>query len=158
MLDQQRQILRPLAQRRQLNLDTLQAVIEILTEATRGNFGFQIAITRCNNPHIDRNFLLRTDRPNAPLLKHTQQLGLRGKRHFANFIKKQRAAASIVEQPLAALLGPSVGAFDVAEQLRFDQLGGNRSTIDRHKRAFGPIARLVQGARCHLLTGAGFTR
>jgi hypothetical protein len=65
------------------DLQHLQAVIEILAEALGGDFGFQVAIGGGDDPHIDRNFLLRTNRPDAPLLKHTQQLGLGGQRHFA---------------------------------------------------------------------------
>ena len=155
MADQQGNVLRPVAQRRQRDLQHLQAVIEILAETLGGDFGFQVAIGGGDDAHIDGDFLLRTNRPDTPLLQHPQQLGLGGQRQFGNFVEKQRTAPGVVEQALAVLLGAGIGPLDVAEQFRLDQLGRNGGAIDRHERAVRPFAHAMQGTRGDLLAGAG---
>ena len=78
-----------------------------------GNAGrrlrFQVAIGGGDDAHIDGDFLLRTNRPDTPLLQHPQQPGLRSQRQFGNFVEKQRTAPGVVEQALAVLLGAGIG-------------------------------------------------
>src|ERR1700684_1915112 len=55
-----------------------------------------------------------------------------------------------------ALRGTGEGAFLVAEEFAFNQLGGDGGAIERDKRTSGAVASFVQGARNEFFAGAGF--
>src|SRR5690606_3086370 len=84
--------------------------------------------------------------------------GLGQQRHGFDFVQQQRAAISEFElaDPLVARRGE--GARLVAEQLGFDQFGGNGGAVDGNKGAFGAGREIMQAPRDHLLAGAGFTQ
>ncbi len=58
------------------------------------------------------------------------------------------------KQAVTPLAGAGKGPLHVAEQLAFEQLGGNRGTVERHKSPH-PAGELVQGAGHQLLAGTG---
>src|SRR5436309_2075534 len=64
------------------------------------------------------------------LLQHAEHLGLRLRAHVADFVEKDRPAVGLLE--LADLLLGRAGERPllVAEELRFDQLLGNRRAVD----------------------------
>jgi len=123
---------------------------------TGGNLFGQIAIGGGDHAHIHRHLLLRTDRAHLALFQHAQQLGLQRQRQFRNFIEKQRAAAGVIKQALAARRGAGKSAFDMTEQFGLDQLFGDRRAVDGNERPLGAQAHAVQGACGELLAGARF--
>ena len=81
-------------------------------------------------------------------------LACRAERQVADFVEKQRAAMRQLE--LAGLARRRAGerALFVAEQLRLEQVLGDRRAVDRDKRSVGARAQRVQRSRKQLLAGA----
>ena len=71
------------------------------------------------------------------LLEHAQQLGLHRRRHLADLVEEQHAAVGLLDA--ARLGGDRAGerAALVAEQLRLEQLVGQRRAVDGDER---PVA------------------
>ncbi len=74
-----------------------------------------------------------TDSPKAFLLDCAEQLDLNSKGEFPNLIEKQRASIRSLEEPLLVLDSTRECAFDVAEELGFEERLRNRRAVDRHK-------------------------
>ena len=89
-------------------------------------------------------------------MQHAQQLGLKSRRGFADFIQKNRAAVSLLKQPDMILIGAGKCAALVAKQHAFQQLLGQRRAVFANKRALGAVAGVVQRARQQLFAHAGF--
>ena len=76
MIGQQRDILRTFRQRRDFEVNHIQAIEEIFTKlAARHRFG-QIAVGRGDNPHIDVYVTVAAERSDFAFLQHAQQLHL----------------------------------------------------------------------------------
>ena len=77
LLGKQRHIVEAVPQRRQQNVEHLQAVVQVLSEIASLDRLLQVAVRRSNDAHVR---FLRAD-PAEPLelalLEHTQELGLR---------------------------------------------------------------------------------
>ena len=88
------------------------------------------------------------------LLQHAQHLGLRLGAHVADFVEEDRAAVGLLE--LADLLLGRAGerALFVAEQLRLDQLLGNRRAVDLDEALAAAQAVAMDRARHELLADA----
>src|SRR5262245_35954438 len=92
MLNEQWNIVRSFAQRRQRDREHVQPVIQIDSESPFGRQALEILIGRRQYPHIDLS-TLRTPQPfERALLNGTQELRLQFDRHFANFVEKERTA------------------------------------------------------------------
>jgi len=50
-------VVTPIAQRRHMDRDDVQAVIEILAEAPGGDQRLKILVRRGDDPHVERNFI-----------------------------------------------------------------------------------------------------
>ena len=92
MASQQRDIFPPLTQRRNFNRHHVQAIVEILAKTSGIHLCGKIAMSRRNQPDINRDGLVAADTLNFALLNRTQQTNLHHRRDIANFIEKQRAA------------------------------------------------------------------
>ena len=83
--------------------------------------------------------IVRADpsRSTSLLLQHAQHLGLRLRAHVADFVEEDRAAVGLLELADLLLGGAGERPLLVAEQLRLDQLLGNRGAVHLHERARG---------------------
>ena len=77
-------------------------------------------------------------------------------RHVADFVQKQRAAIGLLKAAAAHGLRAGKSAALVAEEFALQQVFGDGSGVDGHKRAIGARGMLVQRARHQLFAGAGF--
>ena len=106
--------------------------------------------------HLDRP--RRSEPLDFAFLQHAQHLGLRLRAHVADFVEEDRAAVGLLE--LADLLLGRAGerALLVAEQLRLDQLLGNRGAVHLHEPLAAAQAVAVDGPRDELLADAALAR
>ncbi len=74
--------------------------------------------------------------------------------HVTDLVEEQRAALGDLEAALACGDRAGEGAFLVAEQLGLEQLGGNGTAIEGHKRAAAARAQIVDGAGRDFFAGA----
>ena len=100
VLRQQRNVLVPLAQRRQLHGDDVQAVEEILAELPLLHHLAQLDVRRGDDPDVDLDRLDAAEAHELALLDHAQQLGLRLERDVADLVEEDRALVGELEQAL----------------------------------------------------------
>ena len=89
------------------------------------------------------------------LLEHAQQLGLHRRRHLADLVEEQHAAVGLFDASGLGRHGAGERAALVAEQLRFEQLIGQRRAVDGDERARAAPRRVVDEAGDDFLAGAG---
>lgn len=140
MLGQQRNVRDPLAQRRQLDVDYVHPVEQILAKASFGHGPAQILVGREDRPHVDGAGLRSADRLELELLQHAEQLDLHSRAGGADLVEEDRPLVGLRE--LAQFLGdrPGERPGDVAEQLAFEQRLGQRPAGHFDKRLVPPRA------------------
>ena len=90
----------PIAQRRKIDVDHVQPIVEIAAEAAALDVFLQIAVRGRDDADIHRNRLRATDRYRFALLQHAEELDLRGGRHLTDLVEKERAPPRRGEEPL----------------------------------------------------------
>ncbi len=91
VVDQKRNVLAALAQRRHGNRNHAQAVVKILAEGVLGDLLVEIAVGGGDDAHVDGDLAGTAHRAHAALLQHAQQLDLHGQGHLADFVEKDGA-------------------------------------------------------------------
>src|ERR1700691_970207 len=79
---------RPIAQRGHLQLDHVEAVIEVLAEALLLDQLFEMLIGRCYDARVDLDRLRTADALERALLQKSQQLGLTPRRQVADLVEQ----------------------------------------------------------------------
>ena len=90
-LDEQGDVLGPVAQRRHADADDVDPVVEVLAELALLNRLRRVDICRGDQPHVHRLFLLPAEPADCSLLQHAQQLRLDARRHLGDLVEEQRA-------------------------------------------------------------------
>ncbi len=147
-----------LAQRRQRERENAEPVIQVAAKLAVGDHLGQIAIGGRHQPDV------HFDGPHAaqPLelvfLKSAQQLRLQFQRNVAHFVQEQRALVGQLEAADFLRDGSGERALFVAEQLAFEQAGGDGGAVELDEGALAAAAQVVNGAGDQLLAGAGFAQ
>src|SRR5579883_2620369 len=155
MLSKQRNVTSAFTQGEQFEAKQVDAKVEVISEVMFANAQLEIAVCGCHNAHVGMGEAIGTERLIGALLKEAQQLALGGQGERIDLIQKKRASFSHSNQALLIRSGVSEGSPRVAEQLILDQVLGQRTTLDRHKRAClsrtqvmdSPCAQLFAGSR-----------
>jgi len=98
---QQRNVLAPVAQRRDLQTQDIEPEVKVPAEGSLGHGLLQVAIGGGQNSYVDRDTLGATYGTNLPLLDGTQQLGLKIDGKLSHFIEEDRPALGDREQAVA---------------------------------------------------------
>src|SRR5690606_37048973 len=85
-------VVAPLSQRRQLDMDHRESIEEISPKPTGVHLHFQIAVRCTEKAHVYFDKRRFADWRKRLLLDHAEKLGLQRERKFANFIEKGGAA------------------------------------------------------------------
>ena len=141
-----------------MDVKHVQAEIEILAKLAVRDGLFGVLVGGREHAHIHRRFGLTAQPPDLAVLEHAQQLGLRGRGHFADFVQKQRAAVGQFKAADAPLGGARESSPLVAEDFALHERFRNGGAIDGHKRPVGARRKLVERARQDLLAGCPFPR
>ena len=104
MIDEQRNVARPLAQRRQPDGDDVDAEVEVLAEAPRLDLVLELAVGRRDHAHVDLDRLGAADAADLALLQDAQQLRLHLAGDVADLVEEDGAALRLFED--AALATP----------------------------------------------------
>ena len=152
MLGEQRDVVAPLAQRRDVQRHHAQAVEQVLAEAALAHGGVEVAVGGRDDAHVDVLGFARPDRRHLAALEHAQQLGLEVDRHVADLVEEERAAVRLAEAPGARRHRAGEGAALVAEELALEQLARDRGGVDgdegRAPRACSPRGSRAPPAPC----------
>ena len=153
---QQRDIVDPLAERRDADREHVEPVEEVLAEAAGRGQRFQVLVGGGDEADVGVDRRVAADALELLLLQQPQQLRLRGGRHVADFVHEDGSAVGLLELADAAAVGAGERAALVAEKLAFQQRLGNRRAVDGQKRGPAAAAVLVDCPRHHFLAGAAF--
>ncbi len=147
MQEEQRDIGPPLGQRRNPKCHDIQPVEEIGPEAASRHLAFQVHLACCEETHIERYDLVRSETRDRPLLQDPQKLRLQIERHGADFVEQDGPATAVFEFAVARTECTRKGTGLVPEQFALDQRLRERGTVDRKKRSLRPTTDIVQTAR-----------
>src|SRR5438552_1496036 len=143
VLDQERQVLDPLAQRREDDRDDVRPVVEVLAEAPRLHLGLEVLVGGGEDADVDLEGAVAAHPLELALLEHAQDLRLRLRPHVADLVEEERPAVGDLELALARRDGPREGALLVAEELALDQLARERRAVHLDERLRAPRAVVV---------------
>src|SRR6266540_3747527 len=90
-----------LAQWRENDFDSTDSVIEILAETSVLDRGLQLAICGADDPNVGAAVRRVADAAKLAVLEKAKQLRLRGQRHLADLVEKQRSAVGGFDQSRA---------------------------------------------------------
>src|SRR5688572_28392747 len=144
--DEQGQIRAPASQCGHVNVEDIQAVVEVIAKSSRRDQLLQIAMRRADQAYVEPDGAVTSKRLDGALLQHAQQLGLHAEGNLAHLVEQQRATVCRLEAPFSALRRAREGAALVPEQLCLYQRLWERRAVDCHERAAGAPARLVHRA------------
>ena len=145
MLRQGEDVLSALTQRRELDLEDLQPVVEIFPKALLLNGGGERPVAGGNDAQIDASSNGRTQAINGFLLQGTQDLRLGIETHAIDIIEKERPSVRLLE---LAGLAPGIDPGDVmaslaAKELELQQALLDSRTVDLNKRTGSPHRAVV---------------
>ena len=105
MSGQKRNVLAPLAQRRETDADDVETMKKILAKQAFLDPCFQVLVRRGNHADVGLDRRLAANPVVMSVGKDPQQPGLQFGRHVADFVEEQRAALGLFEAPPPLRLG-----------------------------------------------------
>ena len=148
-------VVAPLPQGRDLDVDEVQAVEEVLPEVARLDLLDDILVGGGDHLDIEGHQLGAADGDQLPLLQDAQEFCLHIQRHVGDLVQEENALVRQLEFPLfAAPPRAGIGALLIAEELALQQAPGQGTAVHRDKGAVAPGALVVDGLGEHLLAGA----
>jgi hypothetical protein len=155
MLDQQRDVLAALSQRRQLHRDDVQPVVKIFAKRAVRNHLRKVGMRRGDHADVNLDCVRITNPLELTFLQHAQQLGLKRGTHRSDFVEKQRALVRLLEPPLPRADRTGKRTAYVAEELGFEQRFRNRAAVQRDEAVRAPRTVVMDGASRQFLAGTG---
>ena len=130
MPGQQGNVISPIAKRRHMQVDHIQAVIEIIPELPGCKSCFEILIGGCDQPDIDLNGFGLAQGLDVLVFQNLKELGLDRKRYVTDFIQADGSAFGFFKQAFLILGGVCKSAFFITEKLAFQNVLRHRWAVD----------------------------
>src|SRR2546430_945489 len=156
MRQQKGHIFATLAQRRNLEVNHVQAVIQVFAEAALANKRKQVDVGSGHDAHVDFKLLGAPQTHEFALLDHAQKLGLRFGADGGDFIEENGALIGDFKKALFRSNGAGESALHMAEKLGLQEIHGDRSRIYGHKGFVRAGGSGMNGFGDEFLTGAAF--
>jgi hypothetical protein len=150
-------LLAPVAQRRNQDVDDVQPIEEVLAKAAGRDFAPEVAVGGADRSHVDPDVVVAADPGELTILQDMQELGLQGGMQLADLVEEDGAAVGQLEAARLALVGAGKGATLVAEQLALEQLARHRRAVDLDEGRSSARGVDVDGASGQLLADTRLT-
>src|SRR5437016_7795896 len=147
-------VVRPAAQRRQVDGADVQAVVQVVAERALPHHVGEIAVGGGDDPDVDADRVGGADALDLAVLEHAQQLHLHAERQLADLVEEDGAPVRRLEEALAVAVGAGEGAAQVPEELALEERGGERGAVADDEGAVAKRREAVQRAGHQLLAGA----
>jgi len=121
IIEEFRDVFGAFPQWRQVQRQDVEAVKEILAEGPGGDGLAQVPVGGGDDAHVHGPGLGVAQGFDLVFLEHAQDAGLQGKRHVADFVEEDGAAAAGFEKADLVPVRTGEGAFAVAEEFRFEE-------------------------------------
>src|SRR5436190_2183210 len=154
VVDQQGDVLPAVAQRRHVDRDDVEPVIEVLPEPLLLDQLLERPVGRRNDADVDLDVLGAAHPAERPLLERAQELRLERRRHVADLVEEYGPVVGQLEEALLLALGVGERPFFVAEQLALQQRVLERRAGDVHEGLVGPGGLEVDRPGDDVLAGA----
>src|SRR5713101_8103738 len=138
VVDQQRYVLAPLPEVRQLNLDDIETVKEILSEAILRHESGQILVSTRNHPKVQGNLFLPSQREKLAIHQNSEKLGLETGTQRPDLVEEESSAVGHLESSPPVGRGLRRGTLEVPEKVVFQEPLGNAAASYRNKRLILP--------------------
>ena len=158
VVDQRRDIVAALAQRRQFDVEDIEPVEKVGAELALLDQLFQILVGGGDAAEVHLDDLVAAHARDLALLQNAQQIGLRLQADVANFVEENRSAFGNFELAFLAVLRAGERAFLVSEEFALEQRLGQRAAVNGDQRMESSRAGMVDRARHQFLAGAAFAR
>ena len=155
-LGHRQDVLAPVAQRRQADLEDPQSVVEVLAELAAGEGRFEIAVGRRHDPHVRFHRPRRAEALELALLQDAQELGLDGRGHLPHLVEKQDAPRGLLDAAGPRRDRPGERPLLVPEQLGLQKVLRQGGAVERHEGAARAGRAAVHEAGHDLLAGPRF--
>ena len=140
-----------LAQRRDPEVDDVEAVVEVFAELALRDQVLQVPVGGGDDAHVHAAAApLRSHFLQLAGLEEAEQQPLHAQRHLADFVQEHRAAVSGLELAGLVAVGAGEAALHVAEELGLEECLGEACTVDRDERLLGARTVDVNGLRDEL--------
>src|SRR5437868_7704310 len=147
-----------LTQRRNTQMNLVQAMKQIVAERALLYLIFQIAAGRRDDPSIGRNFLDPTNTVIRSSVQNAQQLHLRARFEFTDFVEEQCALVGQLEEPGFLRVGAAKCAFLISEQLTLNQMFGKSTTVHVNQRFVTSQRKMMNRSRNNLFSASCLAR
>ena len=134
---QQGNVVASLAQRRHGEREDVQAVVEIRSERVLLDHGEQIAVRRRHHTGIRAQRARGAEALERVVLQHPQELGLQFEGQVADFVEKEGPPVGQFKAPETLRERAREGAFFVAEEFAFQEVGREAGLDVDHFAAYG---------------------
>src|SRR5262245_49242856 len=133
--DQQRDVLPPLPERRDVQADDVQPVVEVLAEGPILHALDGILVGGGDRAHVDLRLVLPSEPTHHAVLGDPEELGLGARVHLRDLVEEEGTALGELEAARPPLEGAREGPLLVAEDLALEQRLGDRRAVDGDERA-----------------------
>jgi len=154
MLCQRHDVVAPLAQRRQVNLEDVQAKKQIVAKRPLGDLALQVLMRRRQYPDAQGVRLIAADGRHLVVFQDAQELHLHRHRDVGQFVEEDGAAVRQRQQARLRLCRARERAFDVAKEFALDEIRIERGDVNREEGPLAPRAVAMHGAGDQLLARA----
>ena len=144
----------PFAERRHLQRDALDPVVDVGPEAPRLHLVLERTQRRRDEPDVHRDLRRSPDTHEPPVLEKPEQLHLCGERHLSNLVEKEGASCRRLDLAAGSLARAGESALLVAEELALEQSLRNRRAVDGDEGAVMAMREVVKATREDLLSCA----
>ena len=134
IVGQEQNVGAPLPQRRDVDGEDVQPVIQVLPELLRLDELFQVPVGGGNHAHIRRNGERAAHALELALLQDPEELDLHGPRQVSNLVQEKGAALGKLEPAFPRCNGARESALLMTEQLALDHPFGQRGAVHLHER------------------------
>src|SRR5690606_19801273 len=116
-------------ERGHLDVNDVEAVVEIFAKAPRLHVGRQIAVGGREQADIGADRIVAADALEGALLEHLEELHLRELRDLTDLVEKEGAAVGLLEATDATPIGARERALLVPEQLALEERLGEGGAV-----------------------------
>src|SRR5262249_39386118 len=120
--------------RRQVDLDGVEPVEQILAQPAGGGLADDVGVGRGEHADVDLAGARAADGVELAGLQHAEQARLLAVRHVCDLVEEEPAAVGELEATGAVAARISEGALDVAEQLALEDAVGKATSVDGDER------------------------
>ena len=152
--EEQGHVLGPSAQGRDVNGNGGKPEVEVLAKTAFLHHFLKLAVGGGDDADIDLAVAGVADASHLVVFQDAQQPGLELVIHVADLIEKQGSQVGLFEQAGFVGAGIGEGAANVAEQLAFDEVGGDGGAVDLDEGSVGAGAAFVNACCDEFFAGA----